>query len=253
MIRPVRVPSYIKGSAGSTEYQVFPSKYFSGCDVNIYLGGIWVDEVSAIEFSVQENVQPIYGYASYTADAWARGTRIITGNLNIHFRESYYLHSIINEIEYRKRPGTDYGGDSRRPPPARTIEEILASTTGDTSDERFQNLAKEYQKAIWGDTADEAFAERVEQQEYDAYFYPKKRRPFVHEHGLDILITYGPFHEAYKIAHSSSRFEDRVNYTVESITGVQIASKAKIINSHNGEPIQEQYHFRAKDINYKIT
>lgn len=241
--------------AGSTEHRIFSDTYFSGADTSIYFGDIWVDEVTSIELSVQENVQPIYGYASYTADAWARGTRLITGTFRINFKESYYLHAILNAIESRARTSQPVFHDREGRVSANTIEDVLSATTEVKSTERFEHLANEYQQSIWGkrigDTQD-PFASRIQNQLTDAYFYSRNRQPNLHKEGFNILISYGPYikgHDQIMDAHQQGK--QTINHTIESITGVQIAAMVKVIESH-GQAIEEQYSFIAKDINYKI-
>lgn len=80
------------------EHQLFPEEYFSGCDVTIYFGDIFVSEISGLQFELQEKVNPIYGYASKTWDAVARGSRIVTGSFKIPFREAGYLEAITSHI-----------------------------------------------------------------------------------------------------------------------------------------------------------
>ena len=77
------------------EYQVYPEDYFNGCDVSVYFGDVWVDDIAAIQFRVSEEVQPIFGYNSYVWDAVARGKRLVQGSFRIHFRESNYLNKIL--------------------------------------------------------------------------------------------------------------------------------------------------------------
>ena len=248
----VRSPYRGRTSAGSVEHQRFSQEYFSGSQVNIYFGDIWVDEITAMELSIQENVQPIYGYASYTADAWARGTRLITGTFRINFKESYYLHAILNELQYKAQENQEpFHSGQNKQPAVKTIEELLAMTNEPMAAERFENIANEYQNAIWGRTIDGSFLRKMENQETDAYFYSRMRQPDLHSEGFNMLITYGPFIEAHNYIYKDDKITEHVDHTIESISGVQIAAMTKVIQG-SGQPIEEQYTFVAKDINYKI-
>jgi len=80
------------------EYQLFPEEYFSGSDITIYMGDIWVADISRISFSLQEAVRPIYGYASYTWDEVARGSRMVQGQFVIPFKKSGYIHTVLGHI-----------------------------------------------------------------------------------------------------------------------------------------------------------
>ena len=85
-------------NANTVEYQLFPEEYFSGCDITIYFGDIFVSEISGLQFELQEKVNPIYSYASRTYDTVARGSRIVTGSFKIPFREAGYIESIMSHI-----------------------------------------------------------------------------------------------------------------------------------------------------------
>ncbi|MGN0357148.1 MAG: hypothetical protein ACI4E0_04930 [Blautia sp.] len=74
------------------------TNYYSGTDARIYFGDIWVDEIVEIEFGLQEQVAPIYGYGSYTWDVVARGNRVVVGQFAINFKEVGYLQTILNSL-----------------------------------------------------------------------------------------------------------------------------------------------------------
>lgn len=90
------------------EYQHFPEEFFSGADVAIYFGDTFIDDITGLQFSLIENVKPIYGYASYTWDAVKHGTRIVQGRFSIAFREAGYLFRILDHIG-------QLGGDKAAP------------------------------------------------------------------------------------------------------------------------------------------
>lgn len=92
------IPKGQRFTKQQTEYTMFPEEYFTASDCTIYFGDVWVDDLSAITFSLTENVVPIYGYASKTWDYVLRGRRIIRGQFRIAFRESGYLFTILDHI-----------------------------------------------------------------------------------------------------------------------------------------------------------
>jgi len=79
----------------AVDHQVFPEEFFSGSDVTVYFGDVWLDDLTSISFEMMEQIQPISGYASYTWDAIARGSRIIQGHFSIAFREAGYLNNLV--------------------------------------------------------------------------------------------------------------------------------------------------------------
>ena len=94
-IEEIRQVSYSRKQA---EYQYFPEEYFTGSDITIYFGDTWVDEITGLSFALHEPVKPLYGYASYSWDAVARGSRLVEGQFRIAFKEAGYLHVILDHL-----------------------------------------------------------------------------------------------------------------------------------------------------------
>ena len=61
------------------EENLFLEEYYSGTDTKVYLNDTEQSEISYINFSLNEQLKPIYGYASRTFDDMAVGNRIVTG------------------------------------------------------------------------------------------------------------------------------------------------------------------------------
>ena len=240
------IPSRPDVSGDRVEYQRFPSRYFSGADVDIYFKDLYIDEITGIEFQIQENIQPIYGYASYRVDAWARGNRIITGTFRINFRSPYYLHYIINEIEFRKREG-EPSGESLPDENISPISgrQLIDQASGISTRDSFETLSNRYQKAMWGETVNEPFQDLMDNRKIDSFFYPKNRRPIVHEEGFDIFINYGDVPKS--IDELQTTGDVSPEKSVKIINGVQITGASQVINGE-GRPIEEEYTFLAKDM-----
>lgn len=62
---------------------IYTEEYFSGADCNVYVDGKLCENVAGISFQLQEQLKPIYGYASRTYDDVAIGNRLVTGVLQI--------------------------------------------------------------------------------------------------------------------------------------------------------------------------
>lgn len=69
-------------------------KYYSSLDADILFGGVFVDEVVSLNFAVQQNAMPIFGYNSYTFDDIALGSRLVQGQFTINFTEANYLSRV---------------------------------------------------------------------------------------------------------------------------------------------------------------
>jgi hypothetical protein len=62
------------------------SKYFTATDIQIYLGGVLLDEAFSIEYAMSSPKYPVQGYHSRRVQAWADGVEICQGNLEMNFK-----------------------------------------------------------------------------------------------------------------------------------------------------------------------
>ena len=181
--------------------QYFPYQYFSGCDTRLYIGEHEaVEEITGIQYMVTENVLPVYGYASFTYDAVARGNRLINGSFRINYVSPNYLIEKIRAVN-----------------PPRTPEDPLPSPEvffGLTLDE-FDEYQRRYTERYWG--------------EY-AKVNPKHRPIFSDlDDGFTIRIKFGmSIHDhvndqGVSLAYYTNSDEDAILY------GVQLVSFGKTI------------------------
>ena len=73
----------------------FLKRYYSNLDAEIYINGEWVEDISPIQWSIDQQTMPIYGYNSYIFDDIAQGSRIITGSFTLAFTEPRRLEEVI--------------------------------------------------------------------------------------------------------------------------------------------------------------
>jgi hypothetical protein len=237
-----RVNGYSYQPNSTTEYQRFKSDYFSGADIRIYFGDIWVDEITSLQFTLQEQVAPIFGYASYTWDKVARGSRYITGSFTINFKESYYLHSVLNSLSSKMK------SDSKEAPmfdksqwqSGLDIEHLLES-----ADSNFDVMADDFEKSFWGEGN---MTSQSDARKKTTFFYPDGgteglQQKELAESGFNILIGYGPMNEKDGMKASE---------TAHSLVGVQLTSVSQIVGG-DGSPVAEQYSFIAKDLDSNVT
>jgi hypothetical protein len=76
----------------------FNEAYYSGLDVSVYLGGIYVEEISQFQYQEMEQVRPIYSYASYTPTIITHGTRMTQGSFTLNFKDANYLKVLLEII-----------------------------------------------------------------------------------------------------------------------------------------------------------
>lgn len=65
---------------------LFVEEYYSSTDTKITIKGEEQKEVAYISYSIQEQLKPLYGYASFTYDDMAVGNRIVTGTMKISLK-----------------------------------------------------------------------------------------------------------------------------------------------------------------------
>lgn len=84
-------------------FQTYPYDYFCGTNAKVFFGDVWVDDIVSIQYTVNQGKEPIYGYASQTFDAVARGTVIVQGSFSISFKEMGYLNVVQRLLEIQRQ------------------------------------------------------------------------------------------------------------------------------------------------------
>lgn len=74
-------------------------RYFSSIDTAVYFGADAVEEIVAIDFTIQEPKLPIYGFNSFFANRMIAGRKTITGTFAINFTKTNYLLEILSKID----------------------------------------------------------------------------------------------------------------------------------------------------------
>lgn len=109
------------------EHNIFAEEYFTGSDIKLIANGKEIKQISAISYSLQEQLKPIYGYASYTYDDVAVGSRIVTGTFICPVR------NLANNPEFKCPPSSN----------SKTITESNKNTT----DNGFKGYMKSFENA----------------------------------------------------------------------------------------------------------
>lgn len=231
----ITTPKSINFSHDSTEYILFKEPYYSGCEVSIYFGDIWVDQLVSLSFTMQENSNPIYGYASYTFDSLARGNRIVQGTFKIAFKENYYLKSVYENLStsgINSSAASDSGVSTEN---SNMLANIIKASNNFSSVE-FEALANAYEKTFWGNDT------QINHNTYKPYFTYDREPGDINVGGFNIIISYGPLSQ-------NSTLE---NASIATILGVYINGVNQEI-APTGQPIFETYSFIARDINGDVS
>lgn len=71
--------------------------YFTMSQARMYIGGLFINELNSLQWALQDNKIPIYGYASRFLDAKAQGKSLVQGQFTINFiSEGYLLVALQN-------------------------------------------------------------------------------------------------------------------------------------------------------------
>lgn len=226
----------------SINYRHYSANYYSGSDIRIYFGDTWIDEITNIDFTLQEQVAPIFGYASFTWDRVARGSRYVSGTFSINFKETAYLQTIMNSLrsDIEKDSVTGYFSKADWDKNL-TVEQLIEQNKQD-----FHELANDLETSFWGEEGATQVS-RVQKQEKTTFFYPNLRSESVAgldqaelaKNGFNIVIAYGGDYMSGRAVDSHE--------TVQVLMGVQLTGVSQQIGQ-NGQPIQETYQFIAKDL-----
>jgi len=239
----------------------------------LYIGDVWVDEVTSLAYQITQNKTPLYGYASQLFDDTAAGQIIVNGSFSINFKEQGYLWAVLRRyfnvcsieanVSMAKRgEGGLLRGNSKQAKPdlvdqkgnivgsngtriQRTNIERL--TQGEaTRSERFkfyQDLAayatfntKNPRDRIFEDVV-EAFEDEVWSPDAtnDGLNSQLRRIDANRFDGFDMYIVWGDYSSP------------GANHTVRKIIGVRLTGESKQMVI-DGSPIQEIYSFIAQTV-----
>lgn len=228
------------------EYQLFNNEYFTGSDVSIYLGDIWIDEIIDFEYSLQEQIMPVYGYASYVADAFVKGNRIIQGSFTINFKSVGFINEVLR---YRDPIQNLYKGKNK----GADLKDLSAHTLDETLKlygvKGFEELAAEYESSLWA-ASDGKEDSKNGSKAYFLHYDDEDKL----DDGFEIKVTYGPHDASSKVTNYKNGKKERPFETIEVLTGVHITGVQKAIaSSSSGAPILERYTFVARDLNGSVS
>lgn len=217
--------------------QIYDYDHYSGANVSLYIGDILIDEITSVQYRVEQQKRPIYGYSSYNWDFVAKGTTFVQGNFTINFKESGYLYLVLKHVQENgpiaKAPKP---GENTDPINRDTIEKIvhnaiprdkkydIVSDLAALPDKEFEDVAEAFEDQVWGKSG----------RNLDPMFNVDHQRSDYMD-AFDIFITFGNIDD-----HAS-------NHTVRRIRDIELIGQSQLVEI-SGEPIQEAYTFIAKDV-----
>lgn len=238
--------------------------YWGPAQVRLYLDGSWIDDAAAVQYQIQDNKTPKWGYFDRFFRTVAQGQTLVQGMLSIQFRFNGYLRSALEgQIKRRsdfKRmtdpaeglPRQNLGGlrDIANLGDAARLEVLSSIAQGYPPDLRSFKF-EEWKNKLWGlDDRDEFFrmndqsAEKPDvsdakeiQDRVDRRSY---QRPGLLTSGFDIMMVYGT-DPVNGEEPGLIRVIQQVHLTGES-------QRVEIDVPDGGRAIREVYQFFARDI-----
>lgn len=86
-------------------------RYYSTVDAELFFGNIYIDEVTEIQWTLNQNTLPLFGYNSYCFDDIALGTRLIQGQFAINYTKANYLGLLQESSGFNEIARRQYGKD----------------------------------------------------------------------------------------------------------------------------------------------
>jgi hypothetical protein len=210
------------------------TEYFSGSQASIFIGDIWVDEITDFQYSVGANATPIYGYGNTFFSHVAQGRVLVQGSFTINFKEPNYLFAILErykkylvfpEIEKRKDRSSYREGD---------LEEQEESPYAEASSLAELNYLDKR-------TALDAFFNKGEVTTEASKFLKNRTLSTLDPRLVNDFAV--PLFDI-KIGYGTTFDEDTIG---QQIVGVKLVGRGKTIMA-NGEAIKESYSFFAQNL-----
>lgn len=76
----------------------FNSAYWSGCDLQVYAGNVWLGDSVQVNYQVVENTRPYWHYSHYVPTRIWHGTRMLQGELTVNFTRDAFLFGLLEKL-----------------------------------------------------------------------------------------------------------------------------------------------------------
>lgn len=71
-------------------------RYYSNIDAEVYFNGNWVEDIQSIQWTINQETLPLFGYNSHLWDDVAQGIRLIQGNFTVLFTKPQPVFDYID-------------------------------------------------------------------------------------------------------------------------------------------------------------
>lgn len=248
--------------------------FWSGTDARVEIRSnrnnfVLLPDVVNLQIELLEAVQPVYSYASYTADLFIRGARRVQGAMTMNFRSTGFLYTLLDSIDspalaaanppvagqtsdYRKS-GLDIDGFISLVSNDRTKSPPNTAKRYSSNPEAVKKYTADLEATFWGSSRKVSSAANRVATEAASLTKPK----FPTDKNLELYIEFG--HNTFNDENTISKFKANLNFpdlgkdkplaqkTSRIIKDIQFNG----LNSQyddSGRPIVEVYTFIARDM-----
>lgn len=254
------------------QHGIYNIDYFSGSQTAIYIGDVWIDEITSMSYAVSQRKMPIYGYADTYFRYVSKGQKIVQGSFTINFKEAGYLWLALQHYQEINGGATPFlklgeNGSASADIDRRNVEAFIdgqtdtgdrnqllsniaaqAALTGFPSNQRLKGTSGSNASLVGPPSAEfsslgkaedifERFEDQIWREPQTTNFEGYDRAVDAPElNNFDIYLAFGDF-----------AGNNRNNHTIQRIANVHIIGSGKQIEV-NGMPIQEEYQFIARNL-----
>lgn len=243
----------------------------SGAQVSLYIGDVWVDEVTSIEYNASQSRMPLYGYADQLFRGVAEGQVVVRGRFSINFKEAGYLWLILNRYKQKMEgrnsllnPFVSSGSADRR-----NIEQVInnevsqidlnsiyTKLASDLTENEVKKLKTQGNLRTQDTLTGFASSPRLGKNTAESIFETFEDIVWGEESNLTLAVDatdhrraddtrLNPF-DIY-IAYGDFAGDNTVNHTIRRIADVYIMGTSQQVVI-DGQPIQEIYDFIGRNI-----
>lgn len=201
--------------------------YFTSAQCQLYIGDLFIDELVTLQYALQTNRVPVYGYCSQFADAWGRGRSIVQGQIVVNYVHQGYLYAAVAKAKT---------GAVSDPAEINTLALQIARTTQASINPKLGQMVNDQAKTQLKGLLAKATPDDI--QIANSYLRsaktagqdPYKVNPLYLEKAFDMRLVIG----------------DGAYQSIRMLEAVELTGDEQIVDARSGEVLAESYSFLAR-------
>lgn len=249
-------------SISTNPVERYTTDYYAGNQVCLFMGNLWLTDITSIQFQSQQQKTPFWGYKSQKFDKLARGTQIIQGVLSMNYIHTNYLNMAVTAyLKTTINLNAIPAGSQVKQSDIQNFASNLIANNGTIDPTTLQyttsgNLANSLSNSN-SPLNSLSFDEVISQ--FEAYFWGANpsaggKQEVIAADNLppfDITITYGGYPKD-RVGTQGSNDEFQSSHTTKVLSYVSITGHSQQLGI-TGEPIQDIFTFIARSEDTPIT